>query len=124
LYWRDKLDLERDRARALEWFDYVLALSRRVEKARMEKRKDKNAQDGEEQLVLVKHEVARMRAMTRFAPGIHDYRNLTDALFLEEMRQALEARALIAIYHRLPTQQTPSGQGNPGPETPNPSRKR
>jgi hypothetical protein len=70
LYWRDKLDLERDRARGLEWFDYVLALFRRVEKARIEKKKDKNSQNDEEQLVPLKHEVARMRAMTKFAPGI------------------------------------------------------
>jgi hypothetical protein len=120
LYWRDKLDLERDRARGLEWFDYVLTLFRRVDKARVEKKKDKNSQKDEEQLVPLKHEVMRMRALTRFAPGIPDYGSLTDAQFLQEMKKALESRALIAIYHRLPAQQSPSGNDNPGSEPPKP----
>ena len=115
LYWRDKLDLERDRARGLEWVDYVLALFRRSEKARIEKRKDKDSLNDEQELVAIRHEVARMRAMTRFAPGIPDYGHLTDSQFLEQIEEALESRALIAIYHRLPARQSPSGNDQPGP---------
>ena len=115
LYWRDKLDLEQDRARGLKWFEYVLALFRRVEKAHIEKKKDKNTQNDELEVAALKHEVARMRAMTRFAPGIPDYGSLSDPEFLEQMREALESRALIAIYHRVPAQQTPS-EDKPGPE--------
>jgi hypothetical protein len=120
LYWRDNLDLERDRSRALQWVESVLVVFRRVEKARIEKKKDKATQKDEAYLVPVKKDIERMRAMTKFAPGIPDYDALSDLEFLEQVEYALDTRVLIAIYHKLPKPAEVSGDDKPGPDTPAP----